>query len=254
MAKLHELLAVQDSLDKQALKTTTELKGTFQNKRHLFEEKLVTFEPLDETQKTVTESQSNIQSTVKKEIDWISEILAKSYDIEYQIDSANTQAKADVVDEAGTTLLKSVPATTLLQLEKQLAFLREFILTIPTLDPAKGFSPDSNKGVGIFQAKDVHKRRTAKVTRPLTLAPATDKHPAQVQLVQEDVPTGTIHEQEWSSMITPATKSDVLMKCENLIRYVKQARSRANEVDVDVRSLKLGKTVLDYIFAPLAAK
>jgi hypothetical protein len=54
------------------------------------------------------------------------------------------------------------------------------VRSIPTLDPAKGFTHDSAKGAHVFKAREVTKTRTQKVQEPLTLAPATDKHPAQV--------------------------------------------------------------------------
>ena len=38
MAKLHELLAVQSNLSGKATKKRTDLKTTFEKKRHLFEE------------------------------------------------------------------------------------------------------------------------------------------------------------------------------------------------------------------------
>jgi hypothetical protein len=43
MAKLHELLAVNSNLAGQATKVLTELKATFEKKKHLFEEKKVVF-------------------------------------------------------------------------------------------------------------------------------------------------------------------------------------------------------------------
>lgn len=46
--KLHELLAVETSLETQAKKCRTDLAGTFEKKRHLFEEKRTTFKPSGE--------------------------------------------------------------------------------------------------------------------------------------------------------------------------------------------------------------
>lgn len=43
MAKLHELLAVEGQLKGQAQATRTELRGSFEKKRHLFEEKVLTY-------------------------------------------------------------------------------------------------------------------------------------------------------------------------------------------------------------------
>lgn len=251
--KLHELLAVESNLENQATKTRTEVITSFEKKKHLFSEKVVSFTPLAENAQKVTESQSSIQETVHAQVDFIKKITAKALDVSHQIDVANTLAKADVVTEEGDKILEAVPATSLLQLEKRLKELRDFAVALPTLDPALGFTLDTSRGKGIFVAREVRKPRTKKEQTPLTLAPATKEHPAQVQLITKDIETGTILEQEWSSLITPATKSDVIDRCDMLLRAVKKARAKANEQEVDVAALKIGKKVLDYVFKPLSA-
>jgi hypothetical protein len=251
MAKLHELLAVESNLSTQANKTRGELIETFHKKRHLFEEKRVTFTPDTEGAQAVTETQSDIQSTVLKEITWISGVMAKSWDVSHQVDLANTKAVADVVTEDDVTLLKDVPATSLLQLEKRLKEVSDLVQAIPTLDPAKGFQPDEQRGKGIYQARPVNKKKTKKVPQVLELAPATKEHPRQTQVYSEDVPVGAIQELEWSAMLTPAMKSELLDRCDMLLRAVRKARAKANEVDVEVAGNKIGKKLLDYVFKPM---
>lgn len=253
MPKLHELLAVDTNLETQANKTRSDLVATFHNKRHLFEQKLVTFTSFTEGGQAVAEAQSDIQTSVTKEIKWISSILAKALDGSHQIDIGNTMAKADVVTEDGDTILKDVPATSLLQLEKRIKEVQELAIAIPTLDPAKGFQPDSTREPGVFQARAVTKKRTKKLQEPLVLIQPTKEHPAQVQLVSKDVEVGVVQEQEWSSLITPATKSEVIERCDILLRAIKRARAKANEVELDVAGHKIGKKLLDYVFKPLIA-
>lgn len=251
MSKLHELLAVEGNLENQSNKCRTELLATFDKKKHLFQESRVTFTANTEGAQPVTEQQSDIQSTVAQELEWISGIAAKAIDASHYIDLANTQAKADVVDEDGTTILKDMPATSLLQLEKRLKEVHDLVVGIPTLDPAKGFQLDKDRGVGIYRAREVTKQRTKKTPKVITLAPATKEHPAQVQLIHEDLPVGEIREQEWSSMITPATKADVIDRCDMLLRAVKKARSKANEQEIEVKGKQIGKLLLDYVFKPV---
>ena len=252
MAKLHELLAVESNLENQATKTRSEVIASFDKKKHLFGEKRASFTPIAEGSQTVTEAQSSIQETVSNQVEFVKKIAVKAFDVSHQIDVANTLAKADVVTEDGDTVLEAVPATSLLQLEKRLKELRDFAIAIPTLDPALGFKPDSARGKGIFVANEVKKTRTKKDQQPLVLYPATKEHPAQVQLVTKDEVTGTILEQEWSALITPATKSEVIDRCDILLRAVKKARAKANEQEVDPAKLKIGKKVLDYVFKPIA--
>lgn len=253
---MHELLATYEDQKGQATKTRTDLTSTFSNKSHLFRKKVVTFKSNQEGVVAVTESQSDIQTTLKKELEWVSGFLAKSMDVGYQIDIGNTQAKADLVveDSSGKTVLevKNLPATSLLQLEKHLLQVRELALSIPTLDPAQGFEPDKASEKGVWKAREVTKNRTKKVKKVLVLAPATDKHPAQVQPYDDDEVVGTLLEQEWSALTTPALKSEVLNRCDTLIQQVKKARSRANSIELDVTGNKIGKQLLDYVFQPLA--
>lgn len=252
MSKLHELLAVDSKLKGQAQKLRLELQATLEKKRHLFAQKLVTYTPLAENSVSETREQSDIQTTVKKEVSWLQNILAKAIDSSFAIDVANTQATADIVLEDGTTLVSKVPATALLQLEKRLKEVSEFIQSIPTLDPAKGFTADAEQGDGIYKAREVVKASTSKIQEPLVLAPATDKHAAQVQLITKDVKVGTILEQEWSSLITPATKAELLSRSESLFRAVTQARSRANDATVNLKDTKIADTLLGYVFEPLS--
>ncbi len=247
--KLHQLLAVGTSLEGQANKTRSELQNTFEKKRHLFEAKVSTFVPSGEGS-AVTESQSDIQSTVAKELVWVSGFIAKAIDSAYQVAEANTQARADIVLEDGTTLAKAVPATSLLELEKRVAEIQALVVAIPTLDPAKGFLPDKDKGEGYYQARVVKKTRTRKDKIAMVLYEATEKHPAQVQLVDKDIPTGTVEEQEWCSMLTPALKSQLIERVEILSRAVRSARSKANEIEVSVDK-KIAKSLLDYVLKPV---
>lgn len=246
--RLHELLAVDSNLRKQADATKADLINTFEKKKHHFTEKLVTFEPLEDGAPPVKEEVLDLQTTVGRELEWITEHVSKALDVSHQVAVANTQARADVVLENGTVLLKSVPATSLLELEKRVNEVRELVAAIPTLDPAKGYTPDTAKGTGIFAARGVTRTRTQKVQIPLELAKATDKHPAQVQLISKDVPIGTVTTLEWSGMLTVAEKGDMLDRVEMLARAVKKARSRANETEVDVTGLKIGTTLLKYVF------
>lgn len=242
--KLHELLAVESNLETQANKVRTELSATFEKKRHLFEEKRTTFKSNQEGVSPVVESQSDLQSTVADELKWISAHLARYIDAAYQVAEGNTAARADVILEgAATPLLKNLPATALLELEKRVGEIRGLFLAIPTLDPAKGFKPDDSKRDGAYRARDVHKSRTTKVQEPIVVVQATKEFPAQVVMVNKDIATGTIEEIEWSGLITPAQKSDLIDRVEILARAVRAARSRANDAEI-----KRNETIAGVLF------
>jgi hypothetical protein len=251
MAKLHELLAFQSDLNGQATKLRNDLATTFGKKRHLFEETRKTYTPDGEGAVSTVEDQKDIQTTVVSELKWISDHLAKAIDVAYQVDDANTQARADISLEDGTILVKSVPATTLLQLEKRIVEWRDLIAEVPSLDPAKGFKLDeSHAKSGVYKARDVIKTRTKKVKEVITLSPATDKFAANVQLLDIDKPAGTVLEQEWSALLLPSTKSELLNNVEILLRAVKSARAKANEQLVD-NTKKIGSTLLGFVLKPV---
>lgn len=244
--KLHELLAVETNLETQSNKTRADLLNTFDKKRHLFESKTILYTPNGENEKPVVESQSDIQSNVKKELDWVRGHIAKALDSSYQVAEANTRAKADIIldDDANTVLASNVPATALLELEKRIAEISSLVNSIPTNDPAKGFIYDDASG--LYKAREIRKNRTKKVKTVLILYKHTEQHPAQTQLIDEDVVTGTIVESEMSGLITPSTKADMLARVDMVARAVRRARSRANECEVNTAN-KIGKHLLNYI-------
>lgn len=247
MAKLHELLAVVGNLSGQAEKVRGDLVTTFEKKRHHFTEKVVTFKPSEEGGgEPVTEEQLDLQSTVRKELHWIAGIWSEALDVSATVAEANTRARANVVLDNGKVIFEDLPATALLELEKRLTEIHGLVQTIPTLDPAKGFKPDGQKGEGIYKARDDERTRTKKVQQAIVLYHATPEHPAQTQLISEDVPIGKIVTQEWSGLITPGEKADMLERAEELRRAVKAARSRANEIEVSQQ--KIGGKLFRYIF------
>lgn len=248
--KMHELIAVNDDIKGQSNKTRGELLSTFNTKRHLFQKKVVTFRSNEAGKPAVTESQSDIQETLSEQLKWVGTFITRAIDSGYQIDIGNTIAKADLV--CGTLNIKNVPATALLQLEKHVIAMRDLAQAIPTLDPAQGFSVDTAMGKGYFKAREVTKDRTKKGKKVIVLAPATDKHAAQVVLEPIDEVVGSILEQEWSALTTPAVKSQILNNCDTLLQEVKKARSRANSQELSTEGSKIGQQVIDYVFAPLA--
>lgn len=249
MAKLHELLAVDSQLRSQAETCCADLKNTFEKKTHHFEKKIVTFRSNADGVPDKVESQLALQTSVVAELQWISEKIAKSMDAGHRIDVANLTAHADVVLDDGTVLLKKVPATSLLRLEHRFLALRDLIGTIPTFDPAKGFEKDTTQATdgSVWKARDKETVRTEKKFESVIMAPATDKHQALVKELMVDRPIGTVITQEWSSLITVATKGDMLDRCEEMLRAVKKARSRAADIEMDAKGNAIADTLLSHV-------
>jgi hypothetical protein len=248
MAKLHELIPVNNALEGQADKCAADLTELFTKKHHHFTEKLVTVTSKEETGAPPTvEEQLALQTTVQKELTWMRQYWVKAIDSAHQINVGNTLAKADIALENGETLASKVPATTLLELDKMLTKVKNVLSAIPTLDPAKSFKPDPSREPGVSIAREVTRTRTAKKQKGIVLYDATPEHPAQTQLITEDIPVATVTTQEWSGMITPGAKADLLDRCEILMRAVKAARARANEVEIDLAANRIASSLLDYV-------
>ncbi len=252
MSKLHELLAVDTQVKGQAEASRKDLMNTFEKKRHShFSRKTVTFIPNQEGVQAKVEAHQDLQTTVRRELKWLGDKLASAIDVGHQVDVANTQAKADVALDDGTTILKDVPTTSLLQMAHRLKELQEFVASIPTLDPAQGFTPDSSmstEGDTVYRAQDSEKSRSEKVFSFVVMVPPTDKHPAQVKELMGDKTIGHTLTQEWSGLITTSEKGNMLDRVEEISRAVKKARARANEMELDVRQHKIGEKLLNYVF------
>lgn len=245
--KLHELLAVASNTKGQVEKVSADIVNLFSKKVHHFTGKITSFQPKAEGEALVVEEQGDLQTTVARELSWLAKHLQRGMDVAFQIAHANTMARADVVMEDGSVLISSVPATALLDLEKSITEIQKIVAEVPTLDPVKGFEPDPGRGAGVYQARPVTKDRTKKVKKVLLRHEATLQHPAQTEVYDADEPIGKIQIQEWSSMVLPAQKAEMLDRCEQLLRAVKKARSRANEAEIDPASVKVGRAVTDFL-------
>lgn len=245
--KLIEALVVEGQLKSQAQTLRAQVHDTFAKKRHLFEQKRLTFIAATEGAEPVVEEQSDIQSDIMKELRWLGGIWTKALDTSMLVAEGNTKARASVVLDDGTVLLENVPGTALLELEKRASEIQELISSAPTLDPAKGFKPDPDTGPRIFVAREVLKDRTKKDAKVIELTKATPEHAATAQLVPYDKVVGQTRQQEWSGLITPAHKSEMLERTEELRRAVKAALHRANAVEVGDSLPICGKKIFDFV-------
>jgi hypothetical protein len=179
---------------------------------------------------------------VREKIKYTTQSWTKYLDSVFQKESANQKAVADLALDDGTVIQKAVPATVLLGLESKLKEIRGMYESVPTLAPGENWEKDPKTG----EWKAVSERlRTIKEQTPVVMVQPTQFHPAQVQMVTKDVRTGRIVTTKQSSLFTPAEKSAVLGRVDDLIRAVKRARMRANNVEVDPGAI--GDKLFNYI-------
>ena len=125
--------------------------------------------------------------------------------------------------------------------------LRALADAIPTLDPAKGFSLDSQRKAGVYKAREVTKKRTKKISKPFVKYEATKEHPAQVQVFNEDIIVGYWETINFSGAIPEQRRNELLKRIEKLQDAVKAAREEANSSDVV--DVKIGESVFGFLLS-----
>ena len=168
--------------------------------------------------------------------------LTRLFDVTLTKDVTNGIARADVVVD-GTVIVKDIPATTLIFLERQLAELTTFIAKIPVLDPAERWNYDA--ATDAYATEPTETARTKKIPRNHVMAEATDKHPAQVSVYTEDVVEGYWTTVKFSGALPQAEATDLLQRAIKLAEAVKVAREKANTATVTDR--RIGDAVFAYL-------
>lgn len=239
--KIHETLAVEDSLKSAAASAETLAQRNFRNPSP-FDGQIREYLPkTEEDAKKDVESKAVID-TVPARLAAVAKAMTAFLDIVATKEEANTRAKEDIAIE-GIVLAKDVPVSMLVQLENKFRSFRNLISEIPVLDPLQNWSASDKKGVYKGETREV--QSTKKVMRPVELAPATDKHPAQVKETNVDVVCGTWATTLLSGRISQENKDIYLDRVDTLIREIKKARQRANTCEVVQQNY--AKNLLDFI-------
>jgi hypothetical protein len=207
-----------------------------------------TYEPSEQDGETLPPESTRVQTTVTDQFGIVRKALAQVFDATATVDYGNQVAQADVVVSNGdgqTTLMRGAPTTFLLQLEKYLTDLYTVVRHAPLLDPATNWEADTTSG--LYKSDREVKNRTAKRLMAKTLAPATDKHPAQVESFTVDTKIGEYTTTRFSGAMTRTRQQELLDRIDEVRRAVKFAREEAN--DTEVEEVKVGDTILNHIFA-----
>jgi hypothetical protein len=242
MPKLNQILAIEKGVKTRVYADFTDLHNATQ-KPALMNGFTKTYQPRDEDGETYPPESQKVQYEHQSVFDRVATGLTELFDITATKDWANCSARADVVIE-GRVLLKDVPATYLLFLEKQLSDLTAFVQKMAELDPASDWNVDP--GTGLFKTDPTATQRTKKVQRAIVLYDATEHHPAQTQLITEDVVVGQWVTTKLSGALPAPRKKALLARIEKLNHAVKYAREQANGGDVTEQ--KAGAAVFDYLF------
>jgi hypothetical protein len=245
MPKLNQIIALTAGKKSQAHKAITDAYQNLQ-KTATLEGISRTYKPRDDEGEQFPPEKKLVQLRVYDAVRGIVGGLTELFDVVATQDRANCLAKANVVVDGGT-ILKDVPVTTLLFLEKQLVDIHTFVEKLPTLDPGEAWS--YNTDVDHYASESYQTTKTKKVMKNHVKAEATKEHPAQVETYTEDVVVGYWTTVKFSGSIPAKEKNDILDRVRKLQEAVKLAREEANGMEVETR--KVGGGVLQYVFGKL---
>ena len=240
--KLNQVIAIEKSIRSSSSKKLTKEYHDFQ-RLDIFTGVRKTYTPETEGEEVLPPSYTKVKKTTSESIDSISSALEELINVTGDKDRGNLRAVADVVVN-GSTVLSDVPVTNLLFLEKQLQDLNTALEALPVLDPSYDWTFD--EGEGLYKSSEVKSNRTKKVNKPIVLYPPTDKHPAQTQLVVEDVVTGEWITRYLSGAMPLTAKNKLIGHLQKLRIAVKMARETANSVDVE--KTNFGTDLVKWLF------
>ncbi len=243
MTKLNQILAIEKGAKAHGDRTLTAAYHTLQ-KPALLAGLSRTYRPKDDDGEKLPGEATRVQVTADGIIAEVSQALGRMFDVAAAKDWTNCRAKADVVVD-GAVLIEGVPVTYLLYLEKQLVNLQTFIRKLPVLDPAEEWVRDQTSDAWRTHGFDT--TRTKKVPRNHVKAPATDKHPAQVDVYSEDVVVGYWSTVKFSGAMPAARINVLLARVQKLLDAVKMARENANTIEVEDR--EVGEALFAYLLA-----
>lgn len=241
--KLNQIIALANGKKANCKAAITEIYKTIQ-KPDLFTGLERKYQPLDEEGEKLPKETKIVQQTVRKNLEEAKENFVDLLDIIATQEYANCEAKADIVVD-GAVLAKDVPVSYMLFLEKQVDDMKALISKLPVLTSDVKWNK-SEVDADIYLTDVAVTNRTKKVQSPLIMAPATDKHPAQVTMVTEDVFVGTWNKVDLSGAIPSIKRDEMLKKVEKLREALKVAREEANSHVVN--SVKIGDTITGFVF------
>ncbi len=239
MGQLHELLAVEGDLKVTANRAVVALKALFTEGSGRFVGTTKQYTPLEEGGEDFPAELVPLATDVHLELTGFAKFFGDWVDAVYQKEEANQRATADLT--IGDKDFKGVPATALLNLEGKLAEIRSVLLDIPTNDPLRVWEWDKNENY--YRASPDVRHKSQKVTEFPVVHKATDRHPAQIEKVTVDKRVGSWETVVSSGMLSKTDKQDIVNRVNEVLLAVRQARQRANRVEVDP-----DKTIAEHIF------
>lgn len=241
LSKLNQLLAVSKTVKNDTHRAVT---SAYQNmqKLPLLSGIVRTYASNEDGGEQLPAESQHVQLKVDAVLADVKKALMRLFDVTGNIDDTNCYARADIVVD-DVVILANVPATHLLFLEKQLTDLRTLITKLPVLDTQYVWHFDGNLDCYVTEPRTTS--RTKKVPRVIVAYQATDRHPAQTSIIQEDVISGYWTTRNLSGAMRQIDVGILLGRVTVLHEAVKKAREAANMTPVTQFT---SAPVLDWLF------
>jgi len=216
-------------------------------KADLFDGQIRTYQPLDDEGEQLPAESKKVRLRVQELLDSATTAMAALLDAELTQDTANAEAKADLV-VAGKTLIKDVPVTNLLRLEKQAVHIATLIRALPVYDTKDEWHFDTDKGLHVTEPV-IRKKTDKEPFNHVKWAPPDPgyKQEAQVDVMFKDVTIGHWTQHQLSGAISPERKRELENRTIQLIAAIRAAREQANTHPVEPKIA--GKPVFDWLLA-----
>lgn len=243
VAKLHQILAVESDVRAQTQKDLTAAHHGLQKAEMLMGTQRK-YQPLADGGEKLPQEGNLLQTRVPKVVQETANILTKMFDIVATRDFGNMGAKADLV-VGGVTLLKDAPAVYLLWLEKKLVDIHTFIMKMPVLPADTEWEWDGAQ-MCYRNATEIKTHRTVKTESHQVVVQPTKEHPAQIAKVVKDEIAGYWTTLKYSGAARIEDVNAMKERVELLMREVKFAREKANQVEVVDQSV--GLPIMKFVF------
>lgn len=249
MAKLNQIIAIEKGIKSRNYSALSALNKLVQ-KPDLFHGFTKKYQPKYEEDEELPSEQKKVQRNCSEVTNEFKEHMLELMRVTARKDWSNCVARADI-KLGGNVIATDVPVTYLLFLEKQFNDFKTFVGNLPVLDPSENWSLDENTTNYRTDVTKTH--RTKKTQKPIVLYDATAEHPAQTQIITEDVIVGFWDAIKISGAIPASTKARILKKVEVLIDAIKEAREEANSIE-EVAVYDIGGNLFEELLSDRAQK
>tara|TARA_R110000868_G_scaffold319497_2_gene580480 strand:- start:5213 stop:5980 length:768 start_codon:yes stop_codon:yes gene_type:complete len=243
MARLNEIIAIENGVKSRVYARISALHKISQ-KSDWFSGFIKTYEKINDEGEELPPERKKVQHVVNASFEEIEANLSEMFQTTARKDWTNCVAKADI-EVNGVVILKDVPVTYLLFLEKQLLDIKTLVANLPTLDDNETWTLDTNSN--LYSAEAIKTPRTKKLQKAIVLMPATMRHAAQTQLITEDVVVGYWSQIKQSGALPNSFKQAMSERVERLLLAVKQSRAKAN-LQEEIPAPEIGRTLFDFIW------